>query len=165
MYLMDPITIILCIVTCVFLAIFLYGQKQNVHKNYPPGPPTFPIIGNVHIISMEKPYVTFHELAEKYGSVYSLQIGTQKMVVLSGYETVKDALVNHAEAFAGRPHVPVFLDLAKEHGIIFSNGNNWKVMKRFALSTLRDLGMGKKTREDKILEECKNLVKIFKAYK
>ncbi|XP_073481166.1 cytochrome P450 2K4-like [Aquarana catesbeiana] len=165
MYLMDPITIILCIVTCVFLAIFLYGQKKNVHKNYPPGPPTFPIIGNVHIISMEKPYVTFHKLAEKYGSVYSLQIGTQKMVVLSGYETVKDALVNHAEAFSGRAHLPVFLDIAKEYGIVFSNGNNWKVMKRFALSTLRDLGMGKKTIEDKISEECKNLVKIFKAYK
>ncbi|XP_077345210.1 cytochrome P450 2K4-like [Lithobates pipiens] len=165
MYLMDPITIILCIVTCVFLAIVLYGQKENVHKNYPPGPPTFPIIGNMHIISMEKPYVTFHKLAEKYGSVYSLQIGTQKMVVLCGYETVKDALVNHAEAFAGRPTLPVFLDLAKEHGIIFSNGNNWKVMKQFALSTLRELGMGKKTIEEKILEECKNLVKIFKAYK
>ncbi|XP_040204201.1 cytochrome P450 2K4-like isoform X2 [Rana temporaria] len=165
MYLMDPITIILFIVTCVFLAIVLYGQKQNVHKNYPPGPPTLPIIGHMHIISMEKPYVTFHELAEKYGSVFSLQLGTQKMVVLHGYETVKDALLNHAEEFSGRPHVPVFQDIAKEHGIIFSNGNNWKVMKRFALSTLRDLGMGKKTIEDKILEECKNLVKIFKTYK
>ncbi|XP_040204205.1 cytochrome P450 2C31-like isoform X3 [Rana temporaria] len=121
MYLMDPITIILFIVTCVFLAIVLYGQKQNVHKNYPPGPPTLPIIGHMHIISMEKPYVTFHELAEKYGSVFSLQLGTQKMVVLHGYETVKDALLNHAEEFSGRPHVPVFQDIAKEHGEPFEN--------------------------------------------
>ncbi|CAI9619151.1 unnamed protein product [Staurois parvus] len=113
----------------------------------------------MHVISMEKPYVTFHELAEKYGSVYSLQIGTQKMVVLCGYETVKDALVNHAEEFAGRPLVPVFVDISHEHGIIFSNGNNWKFMKRFAVSTMRNLGMGKGTIEDSILEECKKFGK------
>ncbi|XP_018426076.1 PREDICTED: cytochrome P450 2K1-like [Nanorana parkeri] len=162
---MDPVTYILCIATFVFLAIVLYRQKKNVHPNYPPGPPSFPIIGNMHLISMEKPYVTFQELAEKYGSVYSLQIGPQKIVVLNGHETVKEALVNYAEEFAGRPPVPVFVDISKEHGLIFANGNNWKVMKRFTLSTLRDLGMGKRTIEDKIMEECQCLVKIFTAYK
>lgn len=39
------------------------------------------------------------------------------MVVMCGYETVKDALVNHAEEFSARPYVPVFFDMFKEHGI------------------------------------------------
>ncbi|KAM5164349.1 cytochrome P450 2K4-like [Mantella aurantiaca] len=165
MYLTDAATIVLSIITCVFLAFLLFGQKKKAHLNFPPGPLCLPIIGNMHIININKPYITFHELAEKYGSVYSLQIGTQKMVVLSGYETVKEALVNHAEVFSARPHVPILSDLFKDHGLIFSNGNNWKAMRRFTLSTLRDFGMGKRTIEDKINEECQSLIKVLKAYK
>ncbi|KAM5165065.1 uncharacterized protein ACMZJ9_007480 [Mantella aurantiaca] len=165
MYLTDPVTIILSIAICVFLAIVLYGQKKKVHPNYPPGPPCLPIIGNMHMINIEKPYITFLELAKKYGTVYSLQIGSQKIVVLCGYETVKDALVNHAEEFAGRPSLPLLTDISKGHGFIFANGNSWKAMRRFTLSTLRDFGMGKRTIEDKIMEECKSLCHVISAFK
>ncbi|CAI9619546.1 unnamed protein product [Staurois parvus] len=164
MYFTDAATI-LFIVTCVLLVILSFSQKKKVHLNYPPGPPCLPIIGNIHIMNLNKPYLTFHELAEKYGSVYSLQMGSQNMVVLCGYKTVKEALVNHADKFSGRPHVPVFRDLFLDHGLIFSNGNNWKAMRRFTLSTLRDFGMGKRKIEDKITEECHSLVKTLKAYK
>ncbi|XP_018426084.1 PREDICTED: cytochrome P450 2K1-like [Nanorana parkeri] len=165
MYLTDPVTIILSIVTCTFLAIVLYGKKKKVHPNFPPGPPALPIIGNMHMINIKKPHLTFHELAKKYGSVYSLQIGPQKIVVLSGYEAVKDALVNHAEVFVDRPHVPFFKDLTKGNGILFSNGDNWKAMRRFTHSALRDLGTRSTTIEDKISEECRHLADTFKAYK
>ncbi|XP_012819468.2 uncharacterized protein LOC100036663 isoform X2 [Xenopus tropicalis] len=104
-------------------------------------------------------------LWKKYGPIFSVQIGSQKMVVLCGYETVKDALVNYAEEFSERPVVPIFLDAVKEYGIIFSHGENWKVMRRFTLSTLRDFGMGRRTIEDRINEECDFLVEQFKSFK
>ncbi|XP_077187146.1 cytochrome P450 2K4-like isoform X2 [Paroedura picta] len=104
------------------------------------------------------------ELSKQYGPVFTLQFGSQKMVVLTGYETVKEALVNQAEAFAERPFVPIFDDILEGHGIVFAHGENWKVMRRFTLTTLRDYGMGKKTIEDRIVEECGFLIERFESY-
>lgn len=47
-------------------------------------------------------------------------------------------------------------------GILFNNGDSWKEMRRFALSSMRDFGMGKKACEDKIIEECQHLIDLFK---
>ncbi|XP_072263492.1 cytochrome P450 2K1-like [Pyxicephalus adspersus] len=164
MFLTDPVTILLLVLLCLFLVKISHNSKQNVKPNFPPGPKPLPIIGNMHILDLKRPYKTFLELAKKYGSVFSVQIGTQKMVILFGYETVKDALINHAEEFSDRPHIPIFDDIAKGYGVLFSHGDNWKVMRRFTLSTLRDFGMGKKTIENKINEECESLVKKFKTF-
>ncbi|KAL8173103.1 UNVERIFIED_CONTAM: hypothetical protein K2H54_040094 [Gekko kuhli] len=87
------------------------------------------------------------------------------MVILTGYETVKEALVNQAEAFAERPRVPVLEEIAKGNGVMFSHGENWKVMRRFMLNTLRAYGMGKRTIEDRIVEECHFLIQKFESYK
>ncbi|CAJ0934876.1 unnamed protein product, partial [Ranitomeya imitator] len=161
---MDPVTVLLAIVVILILAVAFKNQKQENYKNFPPGPKPLPIIGNVLMMDMSKPYKTFMELSKKYGPVFSVQMGMRKIVVLCGYETVKDALINHADVFSDRPHAPVITKLFNNNGVVFSNGENWKVMRRFTLSTLRDYGMGKKTIEDKIIEEAECLVQKLKSY-
>ncbi|XP_078096808.1 cytochrome P450 2K1-like isoform X2 [Mustelus asterias] len=104
-------------------------------------------------------------LSEKYGTVFSIKLGFRNVVVLTGYETVNDALVKHAEEFGGRAHIPIFEATIKGHGIVFGHGESWKQMRRFTLTTLRDFGMGKKTIEDKIIEETEFLIKMFDSYK
>lgn len=47
-------------------------------------------------------------------------------------------------------------------GIAFSHGNVWKATRHFTVKTLRNLGMGKRTIEDKVQEEAKWLVKELK---
>eukprot|EP00079_Xenopus_tropicalis_P036209 XP_017949980.1 PREDICTED: uncharacterized protein LOC100124950 isoform X1 [Xenopus tropicalis] len=160
----EPITLFLAIVICLFLIYLVYGGK-GTPPNFPPGPKPLPLIGNLHIINLKKPYMTFMELGKKYGSVFRVQLGTEKVVVLCGYDAVKDALINHAEEFSDRPIIETFHRRSNGHGITFSHGENWKVMRRFTIATLRDFGMGKRTIEDRINEECHSLVETFQSYK
>ncbi|XP_068136099.1 cytochrome P450 2K6-like [Hyperolius riggenbachi] len=160
----DPVAILLSIVVILFLAYVYSSQKTDKYKNFPPGPRPLPIIGNVHQIDMNKPHKTFIELSKTYGTVFGVHIGPERTVVLCGLETVKDALINHAEEFSDRPRMPVMEKNIGNNGLVFSSGENWKVMRRFALSSLRDYGMGKRSIEDKITEEAECLMQIFRSY-
>ncbi|XP_076608155.1 cytochrome P450 2K1-like [Chaetodon auriga] len=138
--------------------------SQEMGKE-PPGPRPLPLLGNLLQLDLQRPYKTLCELSKKYGSVFTVHLGTNKVVVLAGYKTVKEALVSNAEAFGDRDISPIFYDMTQGHGILFANGESWKEMRRFSLSTLRDFGMGKRVAEDKILEECHHLIQVFEEHK
>ncbi|KAM3932766.1 cytochrome P450 2K4-like [Leptodactylus fuscus] len=160
---MDPVSILLSVVVFLFL-VNVFNKKDKKYRNFRPGPKPLPIIGNIHMINASKPHTSLLELSKKYGTIFSVDFGQEKLVILSGYETVKDALINHAEDFAGRPDSPILNKTTNPNGIIFSHGDNWKVMRKFTLSTLRDFGMGKKSVENKISEECENLMQTLRSY-
>uniref|UniRef100_H0XJI7 Cytochrome P450 n=1 Tax=Otolemur garnettii TaxID=30611 RepID=H0XJI7_OTOGA len=148
----------------VLILIFILSIKISMAKgpkqHSPPGPRPLPVVGNLHILNLKRPYQTMLELSQKYGSIYSIHMGPKKVVVLSGHETVKDALINYGDQFGERSQVPIFERLfeGKVQGIAFSHGETWKTMRRFSLTTLRNFGMGKRVIEDRIIEECQHLI-------
>ncbi|KAM3932777.1 cytochrome P450 2K4-like [Leptodactylus fuscus] len=160
---MDLATVLLTIILISIFAYFCSFGKYN-KKNLPPGPRALPLFGNILTMDIGAPHKTFMKLAKQYGTVFTVHLGRSKFIVLCGYDTLKDALVNHAEAFSERAKVPIFTATSKGYGIVFSNGENWKVMRRFTLQTLRDYGMGKRTIEDRITQECDCLVQKLRSY-
>ncbi|XP_056306066.1 cytochrome P450 2K1-like [Danio aesculapii] len=139
----------------LLLVWYLVSPESRYQKKgkKPPGPKPLPLLGNLLIIDLTRPFDTYFKLSKTYGNVFQVFLGPRKTVVLVGYKTVKEALVNYAEAFGDREIGPGFRTKNDEHGILFSNGENWKEMRRFALSNLRDFGMGKRGSEEKIIEE------------
>uniref|UniRef100_A0A452TDM3 Cytochrome P450 2K1-like n=1 Tax=Ursus maritimus TaxID=29073 RepID=A0A452TDM3_URSMA len=152
---------ILSLLLLFLLNIKIFMTKAS-KQHFPPGLRPLPIIGNLHILDLKRPYQT---MLEKYGSIYSIQMGPKKVVVLSGYETVKDALVSYGDQFGERSQVPIFERLFEGKGIVFSHGETWKTMRRFSLTTLRNFGMGKRLIEDTIIEECQHLVRSFESHR
>ncbi|KAM6464182.1 cytochrome P450 2K4-like [Liasis olivaceus] len=160
----GPILILLLFILAIMSLLRKGSSWNDSSPNLPPGPRTIPILGNLHLMDLKRPYRTMIKLSKEYGPVFRIKLGFWEMVVLTGYETVKEALVNQADVFAERAAIPLSEEFAKGFGVVFAHGENWKVIRRFTLSTLRDYGVGRRTIEGKITEECSVLMKTIKSY-
>ncbi|KAM4840190.1 cytochrome P450 2C5-like isoform X1 [Urocitellus parryii] len=153
---MDPVVALLLGVSCLLL-LSVWRHRSGRGK-LPPGPTPLPIIGNVLQIDVKDISKSLTHLSKVYGPVFTLYLGMKPIVVLHGYEAVKEALVDHGEEFAGRDCIPILKRSKKNFGIVFSNGKTWKEIRRFSLMTLRNFGMGKRSIEDRVQEEARCLV-------
>ncbi|XP_055415785.1 cytochrome P450 2C26-like isoform X2 [Bubalus kerabau] len=150
-----PVVLVLCL--CFLLLISLWKQSSGKGK-LPPGPTPLPILGNILQLDVNDISKSVSNLSKVYGPVFTLYFGMKPLVVLHGYEAVKEALIDLAEEFSGRGSFPVIQRASKGYGIIFSNGKIWKETRRFSLVTLRDFGMGKRSMEDRVQQEACCLV-------
>nr|XP_020042942.1 cytochrome P450 2C3-like isoform X2 [Castor canadensis] len=146
--------------SCLIL-LSLWNQSY-VKGQLPPGPTPFPIVGNILQLNSKNINKSLSMLAQEYGPVFTLYFGMKPTVVLHGYEAVKEALIDQAEEFSGRGSFPVIDKICQGLGVVFSSGERWKQIRRFCLMVLRNLGMGKKTIEDRIQEEALCLVDALK---
>nr|XP_045008637.1 cytochrome P450 2C20-like isoform X3 [Jaculus jaculus] len=153
---MDPFVVLVLSLSCLLL-LSLWRQRSGRGK-LPPGPTPLPILGNFLQIDIKDIRQSLTNFSKVYGPVFTLYMGRQPAVVLHGYEAVKEALIDHAEEFSARGYMPVTEKTSKGFGLIFSNGKRWKEIRRFSLMTLRNLGMGKRTIEDRVQEEAQCLV-------
>nr|XP_020505679.1 cytochrome P450 2J2-like [Labrus bergylta] len=152
----------------LFTAVFILTAdyiKNRRPASYPPGPQAFPIVGNMFSVDHKRCHESMTQLAGKYGDVYSLRMGQEWVVVLNGYEVLKEALVNQGDSVADRPPLPILQDMSEKLGIVFNSGHMWKQQRRFALSTLRYFGTGKKSLEPVILDEFTHCSKEFQSFK
>uniref|UniRef100_A0A2K6UHS7 Cytochrome P450 family 2 subfamily F member 1 n=1 Tax=Saimiri boliviensis boliviensis TaxID=39432 RepID=A0A2K6UHS7_SAIBB len=55
-------------------------------------------------------------LSKEYGSMYTVYLGSRQVVVLSGFQAVKEALVDQGEEFSVHGDYPVFFNFTKGNG-------------------------------------------------
>ncbi|XP_036445974.1 cytochrome P450 2K1-like [Colossoma macropomum] len=158
-------TAVLCGLLFLLVVYFFFSFSAGSNAKEPPGPKPLPLLGNLLQLDLKRPHESLYELSKQYGSVFTTYIGPKKVIILAGYKAVKEALVNHGEEFGDRDIIPLFYDYNKGHGILFANGNDWKVMRRFALTTLKNFGMGKSGSQKKILEEIQYLKEVFETHR
>ncbi|KAM5145963.1 cytochrome P450 2G1-like [Mantella aurantiaca] len=156
-------TLLLTALLCLIILYFIWNQV-SWRQQLPPGPTPLPLIGNLLQIRNGDMANTLMEMGKQYGSVYTFYFGPHPVVVFCGYDAVKEALVDHGEDFTGRGRQPTVDRVFQGYGIITSEGNRWRQLRRFSLSTLRNFGLGKRSIEERIKEECDYLVEEIIKY-
>ncbi|XP_067319258.1 cytochrome P450 2C18-like [Anolis sagrei] len=159
---MEPLgtcTALLLIGTISLLLLSaIWNSKMYRKGRMPPGPTPLPIVGNVLQLKGKQWDEVFSKISEKYGPMFTLYLGTEPVVVLYGYEAIKEALIDQGNDFSARAKVPLVEKIYKGKGIIFSSGESWQLIRHFTLTTLRNFGMGKKSIEERIQEEARYLL-------
>uniref|UniRef100_G1RAL5 Cytochrome P450 2W1 n=1 Tax=Nomascus leucogenys TaxID=61853 RepID=G1RAL5_NOMLE len=138
---------------------------------WPPGPRPLPLIENLHLlgdlVGDGCPGDPRHpcQLSERYGPVFTVHLGRQKTVVLTGFEAVKEALAGPGQELADRPPIAIFQLIQRGGGIFFSSGARWRAARQFTVRALHSLGVGREPVADKILQELKCLSGQLDGYR
>jgi cytochrome P450 family 619 len=95
------------------------------------GPPTIPILGNLHQIPTKGSYLTFTKWSKQYNpdkGIISLKLGPATGIVLTSRHYVKQLLDKKSNIYSDRPHSYVSHNLITggDHVLISHYGKTWQ---------------------------------------
>ncbi|XP_055991605.1 cytochrome P450 2B11-like [Sorex fumeus] len=161
---MELSVLLLLAVLTGLLLLMARGQPAT-RGRLPPGPRPLPFLGNLLKMDRKGLLKSFLKIRDQYGDVFTLYLGPRPVVMLCGTKAIREALVDQADAFSGRGKIAVVDPVFQGYGVVFANGERWKVLRRFSLATMRDFGMGKRSVEERIQEEAQCLVEELRNTK
>ncbi|XP_038078489.1 cytochrome P450 2J6-like [Patiria miniata] len=146
----------------VFLVLFRTLRRP---RNLPPGPWGWPVLGNLPQImaSGDKMHELFSKLTKRYGNIIHVEAGGISMVVLHGHDTAKEAFSQYE--LSARPELHITHAVCPSRiGILDSSGEEWVEIRRFSMTVLRSLGVGKASFEQNISTEAGILIEEIGKY-
>ncbi|KAI7794518.1 cytochrome P450, partial [Triplophysa rosa] len=141
----------------IFLVLFEILRIHVSRGRTPPGRRPFPFVGTLPYF-IKDPMGSARSI-HHYGEMATEYLGRQPVIILNTVQITKEALVQEASTFSGRPTLPLIDWITNGLGIIMVTfGHSWRQQKKFALNTLRHFGLGRKSVEERVLEESSYLV-------
>ncbi|XP_077513690.1 cytochrome P450 2H2-like [Amblyomma americanum] len=130
-------------------------RKIPEGKRLPPGPPGFPLMGDLTtLLGGLCPQRAF-AWSRTYGPVIRVKAGCSENIILNDLDSIK-AFLSHKDILF-RSRTWIFSD-AVDIGFARYGGQPWVDNRRFSVKALRNVGFGKTAMKEAIAEGCERLV-------
>ncbi|XP_013401205.1 cytochrome P450 2C15 [Lingula anatina] len=161
-------TSVLLVFIITFLVVWLWRRKEKKPKgNLPPRQPWFPF---VELLSLFMDFDDFSKKMRNVNPIFRMGNGFawNDNVFLNTYELIHEVFIKKGHLFTGRPTPYLWKEWSTHNGVTYgiasSSGDLWKQQRRFALMTLRDFGLGKRSITERIQDEMGYLLDEFQKY-
>ncbi|KAF8017353.1 hypothetical protein BT93_H2521 [Corymbia citriodora subsp. variegata] len=124
----------------VSLVIIFFTRKLITREpdgNFPPSPPSLPIIGHLH--HLKKPvHRTLLALSWTYGPIISFRIGARRFVVVSSRSLAEECFTRHDVVLANRPRFLLGEYITYNYTNLGSApyGNHWRNLRRIGAAEI-----------------------------
>ena len=113
-YLVDALAehsfLIISLALVIVLLSLRYARPSAERK--PPGPWSLPVIGNIFLFGLA-PHKNVTKLAQQYGKIFSMKLGSREVIILNDIDTVKEALLQKGSDFSSRPPLHSFISSSR----------------------------------------------------
>ncbi|KAG7608116.1 Cytochrome P450 superfamily [Arabidopsis suecica] len=144
-----------------------WNSNSKKRLNLPPGPPGWPVVGNLFQFARSgKPFFEYAEdLKKTYGPIFTLRMGTRTMIILSDATLVHEALIQRGALFASRPaenptrtifSCNKFTVNAAKYGPVWRSLRRNMVQNMLSSTRLKEFGKLRQSAMDKLIERIKS---------
>ncbi|CAJ1929820.1 unnamed protein product [Sphenostylis stenocarpa] len=163
---------LISIILALSVGVLIYRLKRT-HSGHekicsaPQAGGAWPIIGHLHLFgSHQHTHKTLGMMAEKHGPIFTIKLGSYKVLVLSSWEMAKECFTVHDRAFSTRPCVAASKLMGYNYAMFGFTpyGPYWREMRKLATIELLSnhrLELLKSTRTSELEAATKDLYKLW----
>ncbi|KAK7677693.1 hypothetical protein QCA50_019384 [Cerrena zonata] len=124
----------LSIALWAFVVLALVWRLSRIgsrERSLPPGPPTLPLLGNLHQFPTEYTRIQFSSWAKQYGNIFSLKIAHGTAIIITSPKIIRDYMDRHGVSTAGRPSFTPVNIVSGGLNVAFRNPDQpWKQLRK-----------------------------------
>ncbi|XP_015934267.1 cytochrome P450 82A4 [Arachis duranensis] len=119
-----------------FLFLFRRSKLSGGRREPPLAAGAWPIIGHLPLFAASgPPHKTLGAMADKYGTLFTIKIGSQRAVVINNWKTAKECFTTNDVTLSSRPSNLIAVERLAYKGAMFPFAPNhlyWREMRRIA---------------------------------
>ncbi|KAI3614781.1 cytochrome p450 [Moniliophthora roreri] len=146
----------------ILLLVVISLWWDSVRRPSLPGPPSLPVIGNLHHVSTQSPWIGITALGKRYGDVTYFHGLGYNVLVLNTRKSINDLLEKRADIYSHRPRFVLGGELMgmDQSTPLMNYGPEWREHRKLAHGSLSSAAVKRyhRVQEDIAAVLCKELL-------